>query len=167
MAGGEGQKNSAVDRAATAMSVIEGALAFIVISFVATVWESIPTERGNDAFVVMFGSGAHFLFSFGIVAPILAVPNRLKSGAMGIAMMLALFGYVFQSLILQHRGLAGLLLDEPWTIPIAPAAAICTALDGIFGAQFALYIGPLIFSYLVLAIALPIGWAASMAFKRK
>lgn len=150
-------------RATTAMPVVEGALAFIVISFVATVWESISPERQTFAFEVVFGSGAHFIFSFLIVTPAFVLSSRMKSGVAG-AFTLAMLSYVFWSLILQHRGLANMLLPERWRIPIPFANEINDAMESVLGPQITFFFGPLIFSYVVLTIALAVVWLSSTAF---
>jgi hypothetical protein len=161
MSDGIPQKERAVLRAAGAMPVIEGALAFIVISFVATVWESIPADRRHDAFVVVYASGAHFIFSFALAGPMFALSTRLRSAAAGAAMTLALMGYVFWSLILQHRGLANLLLDSPWSIPMPFADGVAASLTRGMGEHFAFYLGPVVFAYGVLLVALALVWLPS------
>jgi len=143
------------------MPVIEGALAFIVISFVATVWESIPADRRHDAFVVVYASGAHFIFSFVLAGPTFALANRLQSAAAGAAMTFGLVAYVFWSLILQHRGLANLLLDRPWSIPMPFADQVSASLAGLLGEHFAFYLGPVIFGYAILAVAMVVLWLPS------
>jgi hypothetical protein len=150
-------------RAATAMPVIEGALAFIVISFVAAVWENIPVAHHRDAFVVVYASGAHFIFSFGIAAPSLALSHWLRSRAASAALMLGLFAYVFWSLILQHRGLANLLLEERWTIPMPYADTASSLLERAMGSgEFAFYLGPLMFSYALAAAGMLVLWVPSL-----
>lgn len=161
------QKERAAVRAAAAMPVIEGALAFIVISFVATVWPSIPPDRGRDAFIVVYASGAHFIFSYLLAAPMFALAGRLKSPSSGAAMTIGLASYVFWSLILQHRGLANLLLDSPWSIPLPFADSICVAMERVLGEQLAFFFGPLIFSYVVLTLALALLSLPSLAKPRR
>jgi hypothetical protein len=158
----------ASSRAATAMPVIEGALAFIVIGFIASAWESIPEAHHNDAFVVVFASGAHFIFSFLFAAPAMAAAPRIQGGFSSFSLMLGLYAYVFWSLIVQHCALAELFLAGQWRIPIPFADVVANAFNtALGGPEMALYFGPLVLAYLVTVVAFAVLWLPSLAAPRR
>jgi hypothetical protein len=161
--------NNAVLQAATAMPVIEGALAFIVIGFVGQAWDSIPAELGRQAFVLVYASGAHFLFSFLFAVPAMVIcrHNDRRQFAIDFGLLAGLFAYVFWSLNEQHRELANLLIDPPWQIPLPLGNELSSLLQAISGGpDYRLFLSPLIFAWIVAAIVGAVLWLPSAAVRR-
>ena len=103
-----------VMRSITLMVTGQIALAAIVIGFVANTWRAIPPSNHYEAFIVVCGSGAHFLMSLATAGIVLSsykfFASKLEIGIGAICC----FCYIYFSLIVQHGGLASLLLIEPW-----------------------------------------------------
>ena len=127
---------------ATAM----GALAFIVITFIAEAWESIPDENKADAFVLINASGAHFLFSIFMVAPFVVLARILNGWHMSSASSLASFLYAYWALLIQHKGLTDILLQEEWVSIFPFAGMVLPLLYGQAG-EWMFYFLPLIFAW--------------------
>ncbi len=130
---------------ATAM----GALSFVVITFIAEAWESIPLDMRSHAFVLINASGAHFLFSIFMVAPFVVLARAMNGWHMSTASSLASFLYAYWALLIQHKGLTDLLLQEEW-ISIFPFASI--VLPHLYGPS-----GEMLFYFLPLLIAWGVG----------
>lgn len=101
-------------RCASILATAMGALAFIVISFVASTWESIPADQQRFAFVVVNASGAHFIFSLAFALPTILLCRLISRWGVAIGVAVGSAAYIYCALILQHRGLADSLLAEPW-----------------------------------------------------
>jgi len=90
------------------------ALAFIVITFVADTWASIPSEKQHFAFVVINASGAHFICSLAYGAACIFVCRIFPYWKVSASLAVGGATYIYCALILQHRGLADSLLSQPW-----------------------------------------------------
>lgn len=143
-------------RGGTTLPVIEGALAFVVISFIAQTWPNIPSDKQYLAFVLIYGCGAHFIFSFFAAIPFLYIANKVNSTFFNLTLMLAMFAYVFWSLNEQHHALSALLIEPHWEIPLPFGEQLYDFLRSTLGSNStALYFAPLLISYTV-AIVLSI-----------
>lgn len=143
-----------VARAATALPVIEGALALIVIAFIGQVWPHIPPERTLTAFVLVYACGAHFIFSFLVSVPGMVICRRAGNLAWRIAVLVGLFGYAFWSLNEQHRALANLMLDQPWRIPLPLVPELSTLLSYVLGGDSnSLFAAPLVLGWVMMGVA--------------
>lgn len=161
----ENNSSEIVARAASVMPVIEGALAFIVISFVGVTWPSIPHDKAHDAFTLVYASGAHFLFSFLLVTPMMLIATSTRSAGLHIGMVLGLFAYVFWSLNEQHRALSNLFLPGPWALPLPGCEAISAAMRAVTGSsEVALYFSPFL---LGVAVAIITGMPLMLVMRPK
>jgi hypothetical protein len=148
--------DSVLTYSASTMPVVQGALALIVISFIGQVWPNIPPTNHQDAFLLIFASGAHFIFSFFIVAPAALLFSRRGSMASHFGFTVGIFFYTFWSLIVQQRALANLLLTDKWNIPLPFGDGFADLWAVALGSETtALYFSPLLSAYLV-AIAVTI-----------
>lgn len=142
-----------VSRAAGVLPIIEGALAALVITFIAQVWHAIPPEHGKDAFVLIYASGAHFIFSFLLVAPGIVICRQVNSLAINVAFLVGLFAYLFWSLNEQHSALANLLITPAWQIPLPLAPELSSLLRMVLGGEAnSLFIGPLVLGWVALGV---------------
>jgi hypothetical protein len=148
-----------LSHAARIIPVVEGAIATIVIVFVAQVWHAVPPAKGHDAFVLIYASGAHFLFSFLFIVPGLLVSSRTRSVPLDTGLFAGLFAYVFWSLNEQHRELADLLIEPSWRIPLPMGEELSHLLETMSGGpDFRLFLSPLVLAWLVaLLVAAVVG----------
>jgi hypothetical protein len=129
-----------------------GALAFIVISFVASTWEFVPATKQSFAFIGVEASGAHFIFSLAFALPCILLSRFLRrSWSISIGGMLGAAGYIYCALILQHWGLASSLLSQSW-ISIFPLGNTMISLVQGPQLQAIFYAIPLVVAW---TIALP------------
>ena len=107
-------RDQLVMRSVTLLITGQIALAAIVIGFVANTWESIDITSHYRAFIVVCGSGAHFLMSLAVGGVSLLVFRRDETKLDAFIAVSTCFVYIYFSLIIQHDGLATLLMDRPW-----------------------------------------------------
>jgi hypothetical protein len=103
-----------VQRALTLMIAGQIAMAAIVIGFVSNTWSYVSKDFQHLAFVVVCGSGAHFVMSLvtgGLIASYFQFRQNILSTTIAISSSAV---YIYCSLIIQHSGLAQMLLERPW-----------------------------------------------------
>ncbi len=157
--------SSTLSYAATTLPVVQGALALIVITFLGQVWPNIDPSKRLAAFELVYACGSHFIFSFAIAAPAALFLSRVQQSAVAVAFTIGLYSYTFWSLNVLHQGLANLLLDQRWAIPLPLGDSIWKFFITVFGTEStAQYLSPLFVSYLVaLALSVVFGlvWPSS------
>lgn len=106
------------------------ALAAIVIGFVANTWSDVSPAYRHFAFVVVCGSGAHFVMALALGGSCALAFHFCKTIRMTSVIILACAGYIYSSLIVQHSGLAHMLLESPWVSIFPLGQRMITLING-------------------------------------
>lgn len=114
MQAGPFKREVIVQRALTLLIAGQIALAAIVIGFVSNTWTSVSAPYRFLAFVVVCGSGAHFFLSL-IAGALIAWLFQSRQDGLSTSIAIACsVTYIYCSLIVQHSGLAQMLMERPW-----------------------------------------------------